>query len=368
MDSGTTAFIDRTDNRTSPSNPDSNPPTDHMPAPQHNHHSSPLPQSEEDPNAHDNQPDNSEDESSSDLDSTPAMTTGKRPQRKKRKRDVISTLPAPILQQILAYLPPFQMLTISELSRKFYTFVVLGQEMNEVWFRLVKHEEAQQKKQLDYFRAKRLEQEHRSVQMMRSFSNSSTGSTSSDYGYAGGGGYESPSSLLSKQQLRQLHKKQEAAGKSPLLNSTGTMGAAPPKSSLKVMKRSDRKKNWCKVYVDTILRGNGEDLLEPLSSMSLGPAKKPAKFQTVVLNDSLASEHLKEYRKDNGAQHGNEENVSVKESREAKTQAKVEARAYYKMIRSKPKGKKPGQVDSPAAKLDKIAHWREPEWVDDLAL
>ena len=49
-------------------------------------------------------------------------------------------------------------------------------------------------------------------------------------------------------------------------------------------------------------------------------------------------------------------------SREAKTQAKVEKRMYYKSIRSKPKGKKAGQMDSAAAKLDKLSSWRQPEW------
>lgn len=173
----------------------------------------------------------------------------------KRKWDLFSTLPAHVHQQILSLLPPFQMLTISELSRKFYNFVVLGQEMNEVWFRLVKTEEAEQKKRLDWYKAKKLEQEHRQVQMMRSCSSSSTSSTSS-YGN-GYGPADEPVVIISKQAQRLLNKKQEAA-----------TGSRP--SAVKVMRRNDRKKNWCQVYVDTILRGNGEDPLESLNQVSPG--------------------------------------------------------------------------------------------------
>lgn len=171
----------------------------------------------------------------------------------KRKRDLFSTLPAHVHQQILSVLPPFQMLTISELSRKFYNFVVLGQEMNEVWFRLVKTEEAEQKKRLDWYKAKKLEQEHRQVQMMRSFSSSSTSSTSS---FGNGYGPDEPV-VVSKQAQRLLNKKQEAA-----------TGSRP--STVKAMRRNDRKKNWCQVYVDTILRGNGEDPLESLNQVFSG--------------------------------------------------------------------------------------------------
>lgn len=181
----------------------------------------------------------------------------KHPSRKqhKRKRDLFSTLPAHVHQQVLGLLPPFQMLTISELSRKFYNFVVLGQEMNEVWFRLVKTEEAEQKKRLDWYKAKKLEQEQRQVQMMRSFSSSSTSSTSS-YGN-GYGPADEPVAVVSKQAQRLLNKKQEA-----------TTGSRP--SAVKAMRRNDRKKNWCQVYVDTILRGNGEDPLETLNQVSNG--------------------------------------------------------------------------------------------------
>ena len=49
-------------------------------------------------------------------------------------------------------------------------------------------------------------------------------------------------------------------------------------------------------------------------------------------------------------------------SREAKTQLKMDQRMYYKSIRSKPKGKKAGQMDSAASKVDKIAPWRQSEW------
>ncbi|KAI8596457.1 hypothetical protein EDD21DRAFT_2870 [Dissophora ornata] len=190
----------------------------------------------------------------SETESSLTTTTADERQNLKKKmfrRDLFSQLPANVLQQILGRLPPFQMLTISELSRKFYNFVVLGQEMNEVWFRLVKHEEAEEKKRVDWYKQKRLEQEQRSVQMMRSFSGSSTCSNMSSGSYA-----DEAATPLSKQAQRLLNKKQEATGKST--------------SAVKVMKRSDRKKNWCKIYVDTILRGNGEDLLEPLSQLVPG--------------------------------------------------------------------------------------------------
>ncbi|KAG0021516.1 hypothetical protein BGZ81_008893 [Podila clonocystis] len=271
----------------------------------------------------------------------------KHPSRKqhKRKRDLFSTLPAHVHQQILSLLPPFQMLTISELSRKFYNFVVLGQEMNEVWFRLVKTEEAEQKKRLDWYKAKKLEQEQRQVQMMRSFSSSSSSSTSS-YGNGYGPAADEPV-VISKQAQRLLNKKTEAA-----------TGSRP--SAVKVMRRNDRKKNWCQVYVDTILRGNGEDPLETLSQVSSGPAKKPIKFQTITLNESLSSDHLR----DTGPA-TDISTLSKQEAREIKTQTKIEKRAYYKSIRSKPKGKKAGQADSAGAKIEVVAPWRQPEWNED---
>ncbi|KAF9274595.1 hypothetical protein BGZ68_000519, partial [Mortierella alpina] len=86
-------------------------------------------------------------------------------------------------------------------------------------------------------------------------------------------------------------------------------------------------------------------------------AKKPAKFQTLVLNESLPQEHLKEY---SAADTDHDSNKEM--TREAKTQAKIEKRMFYKSIRSKPKGKKAGQLDSAAAKLEKISPWRQPEW------
>lgn len=179
-------------------------------------------------------------------------------QRRRRRRDVFSTLPAPVLQQILARLPPFQMLIISELSRRFYNFVVLGQEMNEVWFRLVKHEEAEEKKRLDWYKLKKLEQEHRSVQMLRSYSNSSTSSNMSSASYGNGyGPADEHAPVISKQAQRLLNKKQEAAG-------------GKSTSTVKAMRRNDRKKNWCKIYVDTILRGNGEDPFEALNQVACG--------------------------------------------------------------------------------------------------
>ncbi|KAG0273023.1 hypothetical protein BGZ95_011178 [Linnemannia exigua] len=265
-------------------------------------------------------------------------------QRRRRRRDVFSTLPAPVLQQILARLPPFQMLIISELSRRFYNFVVLGQEMNEVWFRLVKYEEAEEKKRLDWYKLKKLEQEHRSVQMLRSFSNSSTSSNMSSASYGNGyGPGDEPVVAISKQAQRLLNKKQEAAG-------------GKSTSTVKAMRRNDRKKNWCKIYVDTILRGNGEDPLVALNQVACGPAQRPVKFQTLALNDPLPLEHYKvdDYK--------DEDNDNKELSREARTQAKVEKRMYYKSIRSKPKGKKAGQMESAAAKIDKIASWRQPEW------
>ncbi|KAG0000243.1 hypothetical protein BGZ65_004533 [Modicella reniformis] len=265
--------------------------------------------------------------------------------KKRLRRDLFSQLPAHVLQQILAYLPPFQMLTISELSRKFYNFVVLGQEMNEVWFRLVKHEEAEEKKRVAWFKQKLLEQEQRSVQMMRSFSGSSTCSSMSNVSY----GYGDESATLSKQAQRLLNKKQESAGKST--------------STIKVMKRSDRKKNWCKIYVDTILRGNGDSPLMPLSQVGAG--SRQVEFQTIVLNESLTLEHHKEYRGDKNDDEENNNKNNKGLSREAKTQVKVEKRMYYKSIRSKPKGKKAGQMESAAAKIDKISPWRQAEWSED---
>ncbi|KAG0303640.1 hypothetical protein BGZ99_002628 [Dissophora globulifera] len=260
--------------------------------------------------------------------------------RRHRGRDVFSQLPANVLQQILGRLPPFQMLTISELSHKFYNFVVLGQEMNEVWFRLVKHEEAEEKKRLDWFKQKKLEQERRSVQML--LNSSSVHNMSDD-----------PSVMpISKQAQRLLNKKQEAAGKSSA-------------SSVKVMKRSDRKKNWCKIYVDSILRGNGDDPLEALSQVVAGSAKRPAKFQTIVLNEPLAQEHFKEYDGRSSEQDDDGNGASKELSREAKTQAKIDKRMYYKSIRSKPKGKKAGQMDT-TTRLDKAADWRQPEWSGEL--
>ncbi|KAF9549288.1 hypothetical protein EC957_004202 [Mortierella hygrophila] len=265
-------------------------------------------------------------------------------QRRRRRRDVFSTLPAPVLQQILARLPPFQMLIISELSRRFYNFVVLGQDMNEVWFRLVKHEEAEEKKLLDWYKLKKLEQEHRSVQMLRSYSNSSTSSNMSSASYGNGyGPADEHTPAISKQAQRLLNKKQEStSGKST--------------STVKAMRRNDRKKNWCKIYVDTILRGNGEDPLEALNQIACGPAKRPVKFQTLSLNEPLPLEYYKDddYR--------DADNGDKALSREARTQAKLDKRMYYKSIRSKPKGKKAGQMDSAAAKIDKISSWRQPEW------
>ncbi|KAG0250711.1 hypothetical protein BG011_008146 [Mortierella polycephala] len=291
----------------------------------------------------------SDSETYSDMETMVEVTGMTKHVRKKLRRDFFSTLPASVLQQILSRLPPFQMLIISELSRKFYNFVVLGQDMNEVWFRLVKEEEAEQKKRLDWFKLKKLEQEQRSVQMMRSFSGSSTCSNMSSSSFGNGyGPAEDSVTPLSKQAQRLLMKKQEAAGKAT-------------QRVVKAMKRADRKKNWCKIYVDSILRGLGDDPLEELNQIATGVAKRPTKFQTIVLNEPLPDTHLKEYRSRVTDEH--DENGAPKElSREAKTQAKIEKRIYYKSIRSKPKGKKAGQMDSPAAKLEKIAPWRQPEW------
>ncbi|KAG0004226.1 hypothetical protein BGZ80_010101 [Entomortierella chlamydospora] len=258
---------------------------------------------------------------------------------KRRRRDLFSQLPANVLQTIFALLPPFQMLTISELSRKFYNFVVLSQEMNEVWFKLVKHEEAEEKKRAAWFKQKLLEQEQRSVQMMRSFSGSSTCSNMSCGSFA-----DENSPAISKQAQRLLNKKQEAAG-------------GRSSSAVKVMKRTDRKKNWCKIYVDSILRGNSEGPLLPMDQVMSG-SKKTRTFQTIVLNETLPEEHFREYR-------GSMDNEESKElSREAKTQIKIEKRMHYKSIRSKPKGKKPSQMDSSAAKIDKIAPWKQPGWAE----
>lgn len=87
--------------------------------------------------------------------------------------------------------------------------------------------------------------------------------------------------------------------------------------------------------------------------------KKPEKFQTIVLNEPLPQEHISDFRAEDMAE------AEQKGSREAKTLAKIEKRLYYKSIRSKPKGKKAGQLDSGSAKVDKIAPWRQPEWVAD---
>ncbi|KAF8979738.1 hypothetical protein BGZ46_005110 [Entomortierella lignicola] len=256
---------------------------------------------------------------------------------KRRRRDLFSQLPPNVLQTIFALLPPFQMLSISELSRKFYNFVVLSEVMNEVWFRLVKHEEAEEKKRVAWFKQKLLEHEQRSVQMMRSYSSSSTCSNMSSGSYADG-----TVTPISKQAQRQMNKKIEATG-------------GKSTSTVKVMKRSDRKKNWCKIYVDTILRGNGDSLL-PVEQVVLGGTKKARTFQTIVVNETLPEEHFREYQ----GGPGNTEELS----REAKIQLKLDKRMYYKSIRSKPKGKKPGQLDSSAARLDKIAPWKQPGWAE----
>ncbi|KAF9196801.1 hypothetical protein BGZ50_007046 [Haplosporangium sp. Z 11] len=310
-----------------------------------------APSTDDSMNEHDleSQSDWSDFEAYSDMETMTELTRITKHVKKKLRRDFFSALPASVLQQILSRLPPFQMLIISELSRKFYNFIVLGQEMNEVWFRLVKEEEAEQKKRLDWYKLKKLEQEQRSVQMMRSFSGSSTCSNMSSSSFGNGyGPAEDSVTPLSKQAQRLLMKKQEAAGK------------ATPRA-VKVMKRADRKKNWCKIYVDSILRGLGDNPLEELNQIASGPAKRPAKFQTIVLNEPLPDVHLKEYR--SGVTDKHDENGAPKElSREAKTQAKIEKRIYYKSIRSKPKGKKAGQLDSSAAKLERIAPWRQPEW------
>ncbi|KAF9414356.1 hypothetical protein BGZ76_004882, partial [Entomortierella beljakovae] len=181
-------------------------------------------------------------------ESAPEQQQRRRPQRRPLKADKFSTLSGNILQTIFALLPPFQMLTISELSRKFYNFVVLSEEMNEVWFRLVKHEEAEEKKRVAWFKQKLLEQEQRSVHMMRSFSGSSTCSNMSS------GSNAENVTPISKQAQRLMNKKIEASG-------------GKSASAVKVMKRTDRKKNWCKIYVDTILRGNSNEPLLPLDQV-----------------------------------------------------------------------------------------------------
>jgi hypothetical protein len=87
-------------------------------------------------------------------------------------------------------------------------------------------------------------------------------------------------------------------------------------------------------------------------------SEKKSTFQTITLNESLAAEHHKEY-------HGNSSEDGDKNkplSREAKTQIKMEKRVYYKSIRSKPKGKKAGEMNSASAKIDKISPWRHSEW------
>lgn len=94
--------------------------------------------------------------------------------------------------------------------------------------------------------------------------------------------------------------------------------------------------------------------------MMCRPAKKPVKFQTISLNEPLSSDHLR----DTGPA-TDISTLSKEEAREAKTQTKIEKRAYYKSIRSKPKGKKAGQADSAGAKIEAVAPWREPEWNED---
>lgn len=98
----------------------------------------------------------------------------------------------------------------------------------------------------------------------------------------------------------------------------------------------------------------------PFNSMTqcllIRPAQRPVKFQTLSLNEPLPLEH---YRDDDYKDADNGDKVL---SREARTQAKLDKRMYYKSIRSKPKGKKAGQMDSAAAKIDKISSWRQPEW------
>jgi len=88
-------------------------------------------------------------------------------------------------------------------------------------------------------------------------------------------------------------------------------------------------------------------------------SKKPERFQTIALNEPLPQEHIRDFRAEDMAE------AERKGSREAKTQAKIEKRLYYKSIRSKPRGKKGSQIDSASAKLEKIAPWRQPEWVAD---
>ncbi|KAF9979143.1 hypothetical protein BGZ73_005311 [Actinomortierella ambigua] len=226
--------------------------------------------------------------------------------KKVTKHDVFSTLPDSVLRMILSLLQPHQMLVLSELSRKFYEFIVLGQEMNEVWFRLVQQEQIEARKREEWFLTKLREQEHRAVHMARTFSGSSAFSSSGYSSLADDDGLP-----VSNQQKRLAKKKDSSVDK------------------VKAMRRSDRKKNWCKVYVDTILRGIEEE--RPInrrqrdSAMGNIPLAKPvAKFQTITLNASLP------------------EPVEL-QGREAITQNKIEKRAYYKSIRAKPKGKKASQ-------------------------
>ncbi|KAG0228142.1 hypothetical protein BGW42_002349 [Actinomortierella wolfii] len=248
---------------------------------------------------------------------------------KKSKRDVFSTLPDNVLRMILSLLQPHQMLTLSELSRKFYEFIVLGQEMNEVWFRLVQQEQAEARKREEWFMSKLREQEHRAVQMARTFSGTSAFSSSGYSSLADDDGLP-----MSNQQKRLVKKKDSSVDK------------------IKVMRRSDRKKNWCKIYVDTVLRGIEEE--KPVrrrqrdSAMGNTPISKPvAKFQTITLNASLPEpEEL--------------------QGREAVTQNKIEKRAYYKSIRAKPKGKKPGQDShSNHERIGRAhSHWENDESIE----
>ncbi|KAF9162450.1 hypothetical protein DFQ26_003537 [Actinomortierella ambigua] len=244
--------------------------------------------------------------------------------KKMAKRDLFSTLPDGVLRMILSLLQPHQMLVLSELSRKFYEFIVLGQEMNEVWFRLVQQEQVEARKRDEWFLTKLREQEHRAVQMARTFSGSSAFSSSGYSSLADDDGLP-----MSNQQKRLVKKKDSSVDK------------------IKAMRRSDRKKNWCKIYVDSILRGIEED--KPASRRQRDsatgnvPLAKPvAKFQTITLNAPLPEpEEL--------------------QGREAVTQNKIEKRAYYKSIRAKPKGKKPGQDShSSHERMERSdLHWEE---------
>lgn len=93
--------------------------------------------------------------------------------------------------------------------------------------------------------------------------------------------------------------------------------------------------------------------------MMCSPAKKPVKFQTITLNESLSEDHLRDTSPTQDTS-----NLSKQEAREAKTQNKIEKRAYYKSIRSKPKGKRAGHGDASTAKVD-ATPWREPEWKEN---